>query len=46
MEYAKRAAPDAVAQWQLDGRNRELAEARAQAVIEKALRETGSEVGK
>jgi hypothetical protein len=38
MEYVKRAAPEAVARWQLDGENRELAEARAQTVIERAVR--------
>jgi hypothetical protein len=37
MEYVKRAAPDAVARWQLDNANRELAEARAQAVIARAV---------
>ncbi|WP_424931877.1 hypothetical protein [Amaricoccus macauensis] len=41
MEYVKQAAPDAVARWQLDGMNRELAEARAQAVIERAKNRTG-----
>jgi hypothetical protein len=39
MEYVKQAAPDAVARWQLDGENRDLAEARAQAVIERVARE-------
>jgi hypothetical protein len=37
MEYVRRAAPDAVARWQLDGVNRELAEARAQAMIERTV---------
>jgi hypothetical protein len=39
MAYMRRAAPDAVARWELDGANQELAEARAQAVIETARRE-------
>jgi hypothetical protein len=38
MDYVRRAAPDAVARWQLDEVNRELAVARAQAVIERAAR--------
>ena len=36
LEYVQRAAPDAVARWELDRANRDL-EARAQAVIERAL---------
>jgi hypothetical protein len=37
LDYVYRAAPDAVARWELDRANRDLAEARAQAVIERAL---------
>ena len=37
LEYVHRAAPDAVARWELDRANRDLAEARAQAAIERAL---------
>jgi hypothetical protein len=39
LEYVQRAAPDAVTRWQQDGVNRELAVARAQAVIERVVRE-------
>jgi hypothetical protein len=42
MAYVRRAAPDAVARWQLDGVNRELAEARAQAAIKRALQAASS----
>ena len=38
LEYVNRAAPDAVARWELDRANRDIAEARAQAVIERAMR--------
>lgn len=38
MGYVRRAAPDAVARWQLDGANRDLAEHRAQAAIARAVR--------
>ena len=37
LEYVHRAAPDAVARRVLDRANRDIAEARAQAVIERAL---------
>jgi hypothetical protein len=37
LEYVQRAAPDAVARWELDRANRDLAESRAQAAIERAL---------
>ena len=37
LEYVHRAAPDALARWELDRANRDIAEARAQAVILRAL---------
>ena len=41
LEYVHRAAPDAVARWELDRANRDIAEARSQAVIERALQAAG-----
>jgi hypothetical protein len=42
LEYVQRAAPDAVARWELGRANRDIAEARAQAVIERALQAANS----
>ncbi len=44
LRYVHRAAPDAVARWELDGINQDIAEARAQAVIERALQAAGLSV--
>lgn len=38
MDYVNQAAPEAVPRWHLDGKNRELAEMRTQAVIERSKR--------